>query len=82
VAERAFPPRSKSGAPKPGVVEVYDLKGRRVFDSEVEGHTFTWNLQNNTGQQLSNGVYLYVVSTRGDDDKLVRMPIRKLVILR
>jgi hypothetical protein len=64
-------------------VEVFDLKGRKVFDSgEVQDNTFTWNLQNNAGQRLANGVYLYVVRVRGFKGEVYVSEVRKLVILR
>jgi hypothetical protein len=64
-------------------VEVFDLKGRKVFDSgEVQDNTFTWNLQNNAGQRLANGVYLYVVRVRGFDGREYVSEVRKLVIVR
>jgi hypothetical protein len=64
-------------------VEVFDLKGRKVFDSgEVQDNTFTWNLQNNAGQRLANGVYLYVVRVRGFKGEVYVSEVRKLVIVR
>lgn len=64
-------------------LEVFDLRGRNVFDSgEVQGNTFTWSLQNNAGQWLANGVYLYVVRVRGFNGEEYMSEVRKLVILR
>jgi surface antigen len=64
-------------------VEVFDLSGRSVFASgEVEGTTLTWGLQNNTGQPLPNGVYLYIITVRGYDGQVIRSEVKKLVILR
>jgi hypothetical protein len=64
-------------------VEVFDLKGRKVFDSgEVQDNTFTWDLQNNAGQRLANGVYLYVVRVRGFKGEVYVSEVRKLVIVR
>lgn len=62
--------------------EVFEISGRKVFDSgEVQGNTFTWNLQNNAGQRLANGIYLYVVRVRGFNGEEYVSEVRKLVIL-
>jgi len=64
-------------------VELFDLSGRKVFDSgEVQGNTFIWNLQNNAGRWLANGVYLYVVRVRGFNGKIYTSEVRKLAIWR
>jgi hypothetical protein len=64
-------------------VELFDLSGRKVFDSgEVQGNTFIWNLQNNAGRWLANGVYLYVVRVRSFNGKIYTSEVRKLAIWR
>lgn len=64
-------------------VSIFDLSGRKVFDSgEVQGNTLAWNLQNNAGQPLANGVYLYVMRVRGVNEAIYVSEVRKLVILR
>jgi hypothetical protein len=64
-------------------VELFDLSGRKVFDSgEVQGNTFIWNLQNNAGRWLANGVYLYVARVRGFNGEVYTREVRKLVIWR
>jgi hypothetical protein len=64
-------------------VEVYNLGGRRVFDSGfAPGRSLTWNLLAQDGRLIANGVYLYVVQVRGADGKVVRSQIQKLVVLR
>ncbi len=64
-------------------LEVYNLVGWRVFDSGgVLGNTLSWNLHDQLGRRLANGVYLYVITVKGDGDQVVRSQIRKLVILR
>jgi hypothetical protein len=64
-------------------VEIYDLSGDKIFDSgEVQGNTLIWNLQNNAGQWLARGVYLYLVRVRGLNGEIYVSEIRKLVILR
>lgn len=64
-------------------ISIFDLSGREVFASgEVQGTILTWNLQNNAGQPLANGVYLYVVRVRGYNGREYVSEVRKLVILR
>lgn len=63
--------------------EVYDLSGARVFDSQfVAGNQLSWNLMNDRGEVLANGVYLYVLTVKGYDGGLLRGKIKKLVVLR
>jgi len=64
-------------------VEVFDLSGRKVYESGlVAGTQLRWNLLNDRGQQVANGVYLYVVTVRGATGEVVRTDVRKLVVLR
>jgi len=64
-------------------VEIYDLAGKKVFASgTILGNTFEWHLQNNLGEVVANGVYLYIVTARGFDGKLVRSEVKKLIVLR
>ena len=63
-------------------VEVFDLTGKRVFNSGfVMGNTLEWDLLDNEGLTVANGVYLYIVTVRGWDGQVVRSEVRKLVIL-
>ena len=41
-----------------------------------------WHMQTNEGQQLANGVYLYVITARTTDGRFYKGDVRKLVILR
>jgi len=64
-------------------VEIFDLSGLRVWDSGfVAGNTLEWNLMNDRGEALANGVYLYVVTVRGQGGELIRSKARKIVLLR
>lgn len=64
-------------------VQIYDLAGRRIFDSGyVKGQTVEWHLNTDAGQPVANGVYLYAVTVRGYDGQMVRSKIQKLVVLR
>lgn len=64
-------------------LEVFNLTGTRIFDSgEIEGKAFQWNLQNQKGQVVANGVYLYIVTVRGFNGEVIRSRVQKLVVLR
>jgi pimeloyl-ACP methyl ester carboxylesterase len=63
-------------------VSVFDLSGKLVFHTDWVQNGFTWNLIDNRGQPLANGVYLYVVRVRGFDGREYVSEVRKLVILR
>lgn len=64
-------------------IEIFDLAGRKVFDSGfIGGEEFEWSLTTNHGQQLANGPYLYIVTAEGSNGKLVRSEVGKLAILR
>jgi hypothetical protein len=46
-------------------VQVFDLSGRRVFDSGWQpGTSYEWTPRSDSGERLANGAYLYVVATR------------------
>jgi hypothetical protein len=64
-------------------VEVYDLAGRRVFASqEVVGNRLGWQMRDDRGQEVANGVYLYAIAVHGFNGEVVRSEVQKLVILR
>lgn len=65
-------------------VQVYGLSGRKVFDSgELRGNRLRWNLRNDHGRRVSNGVYLYVVTVRGPDGvSVLRSEVKRLIVLR
>ncbi len=62
-------------------VQVWDLSGQLVFESEASGSKVTWDGTDSNGDQLSNGVYLYVVTAVGKD-RSETSSVRKLVVLR
>jgi hypothetical protein len=64
-------------------VEIYNLAGRRVFDSGfVAGNELVWALQNDRGHRVANGVYLYIVRVRGFNGEVIASEVKKLVVLR
>lgn len=64
-------------------VKVYSLLGKMVFDSDWrEGNTFQWNLADDTGKSVPNGVYLYSVTVKGPDGETERSELNKTLVLR
>jgi len=63
-------------------VIIFDLSGKLIFRSDWVQNGFKWNLLDNRGQPLANGVYLYVISVRDFNGAVIRSEVKKLVILR
>jgi|GEM_PF-1157566 len=64
-------------------VEIFDLAGRAIFDSGlVAGNALEWDLLDDGGFPVANGVYLYMVTIRGWDGQVIRSEVRKLVVMR
>jgi hypothetical protein len=63
-------------------VQIFDLSGRLVYESEeVAGTSLDWHTDNNFGEYLSNGVYLYKLYALINDQWVIS-ETKKLVILR
>lgn len=63
-------------------LQVHALSGKPIFDSGFEsGNALRWNLLNQQGQSIANGVYLSVATVQGPNGQTVRK-VRKIVILR
>lgn len=63
-------------------LQLFDLRGSLVIDRTRAGHALTIPLVTDTGRELANGVYLYVVTVRGFDGRVIRTEIQKIVVLR
>lgn len=63
-------------------LSIFSLSGRLVFNTDWVENGFTWNLLNDRGQRLANGVYLYVIYVRRFDGSVIRSEVKKLIILR
>ena len=63
-------------------VEIYDLSGRLVYASgEMPGTSLDWHTDNDYGEHLANGVYLYKLYALVEGNWVVS-DVRKLAILR
>jgi hypothetical protein len=60
-------------------VEIFSLGSERVYTSGWVLNGFEWELLNQGGRRVAHGVYLYVMSARGYNSKLIRLQARKLV---
>ena len=63
------------------MVQVWDLSGQMVLEKQASGNKVTWDGADSNGDQLSNGVYLYLVTATGKD-RSETSTVRKLVVLR
>jgi len=64
-------------------IDIYDLSGKRVFTSGWRGgNTVEWQLRNDEGELLANGIYLYIVQVKTTDNEERRSSVRKLAVLR
>jgi len=62
-------------------VQIFDQNGRLVYDRVEEGAQLDWHTDNDYGEYLSNGVYLYKLYARVEGYWVVS-EVRKLAILR
>jgi hypothetical protein len=63
-------------------VYVFSLKGERIHQSGWVANGHEWRLEDRTGRKLANGVYLYVMTVRGYDERSVKTQVKKLMIGR
>jgi hypothetical protein len=56
-------------------VSIYTVSGRRVLRAETSGfagrNAFRWNLRDEAGDAVANGIYLVVLEVEGLDGKTV-----------
>lgn len=63
-------------------IEIFDLTGKSVYKTSNMGQQLAWNMRNARGQQVANGVYLYVVTAYGTNGKFIHSEVKKLVVIR
>jgi len=61
-------------------VEIFDLQGRLVYRSPWASESVLWQLQNQQGQRVARGVYLYIVTVRTPDGAVIRSRVQKLFV--
>ena len=66
-----------------GEIQLFDLSGKRVLELKSNSSAeMRRPLMTERGEPLANGVYLYLVSVRDKDGRLMRSEVKKLIILR
>jgi surface antigen len=64
-------------------VQIFNSAAYLVYDSGfIPGNSLEWKLVTSNGQLIANGVYLYVITVRGYDGRVIKSEVRKLVVLR
>jgi hypothetical protein len=62
-------------------VQIFDLSGRKVYEEEMPGTSIDWHTENDYGEYLANGVYLYKLYAKVEGQWVIS-EIKKLAILR
>ncbi|MDD5265051.1 MAG: PKD domain-containing protein, partial [Candidatus Bipolaricaulis sp.] len=80
-AQATFDYFMPDGATDP-ILRVYRLDGKLVFETELaEGaSTYTWDLTNDDGEGVANGLYFCVVTATDEDGKTIRSEIFRLLV--
>lgn len=61
-------------------VRIYDLAGDLVYTGRATGSELVWRLQNQRGEPVANGVYLYVV--QADTPQGLRHRVGRMTVLQ
>jgi hypothetical protein len=62
-------------------IRIFDLAGSLVYEEEISSNELVWHTENNFGEYLANGIYLYRASVLINGE-WVETTVQKLVILR
>jgi len=62
-------------------IQIFDLAGSLVYEEEVLSNELVWHTDNDYGEYLANGIYLYRASVLINGE-WVETTVQKLVILR
>jgi len=62
-------------------VQIFDLSGQKVYEEEMTGTSIDWHTDNDYGEYLANGVYLYKMYAKVQGQWVVS-EVKKLAILR
>ncbi len=54
-----------------GQLSIYDANGRRVYSSQGHGSHAFWNLRDDRGARVANGIYFAHLGTTGEVKKLI-----------
>jgi len=63
-------------------VRLYNSAGNLIFDSGLRSeNSYQWNLENEKGEEITNGLFLYQVVAQEDNGKSF-VKSGKLIVLR
>lgn len=62
-------------------LQIFDTNGHAVIDQTIKGNSLALPTIAKNGQRLANGVYLAIVTVLGNDGKVVRSEVKKLLIV-
>jgi|GEM_PF-5567783 len=64
-------------------LNLFTASGEPVYATGYKpGTTITWNLTTNTGEPVSNGIYLYQVTGRDESGRTVASQFKKLLVVK
>ena len=65
-------------------LRVFDIQGRMVFEADLAAGTteYQWNLTDETGERLGNGLYLYVITGENATGQAISSAVFRLLIVR
>jgi uncharacterized repeat protein (TIGR01451 family) len=61
-------------------ITILNLSGEAIYQSDWQPNGSAWSLQDEMGNRLAKGVYLYVITVRSVSGELTRTPLQKLLI--
>lgn len=59
-------------------IRIYNLAGEPVYRNDEPGRVFKWNIKNNSGRDVSSGLYIYTISDKAQKRKYSG----KIIIIR
>lgn len=62
-------------------IQIFDMLGRPVRAENVAGNQFTWDLTDNAGRRIADGLYFYLV-TATVEGGVVRSEVGKILVVR
>jgi len=65
------------------VLRIFDVAGRLIFEQALgAGGTYEWNLRNERGGAVGNGLYFIVVTATSENGRGIRSDVFRLLIAR
>jgi|GEM_PF-1383442 len=64
------------GLPNNSKITIFTLSGVKVYEANVTGSVFTWNLKNKSGNAVASGVYLALIKSSAGK-KIVKIAVER-----